>query len=110
MAEELHDSQDLAPQADGKSERPAQAFVGRDGCPGEIRVPADVREPSGLAASPNPAGQAHAWRKGHLPTDSFKVRYPEARSVPDFHTVKGLSQPVHAPEGSDVPIEVLADG
>ena len=48
-AEELHDAEHLAIAKDGEAERAVEARPVGDGCPGEIRVVHDVRNPRRLA-------------------------------------------------------------
>ena len=82
-AEELHYADETAGCGDGEAERAVQPDLPCRRKPREVRVLLHVRDPRGLSARPDPAGQAHAGGKREALAHGGEVRQLHGRGMPD---------------------------
>src|SRR5262249_36328213 len=110
VAEELHDSQDVAAEQDGKAESRVQPFARGDGCAWEIRVMDDIGNVGRRTAGPDAAWQPAPGKKCARTTRGLKVWGRDGLFMPQLDAAQHPRLAVEAPQRAQVPSQALAHG
>ena len=109
-AEELHDPQHLARDADREGESTVQSLPARRRHPGKVRIVRNVADPCRLARGPDAPWKPGARRQRDASRHRLELGDGGRADVPELDTAHHLPPAVDDPDGAHLPSERLGNG